>query len=267
MTDSDTSALPADSGVMPEEKSKILNEKSTVGGLTLEGLLKAGAHFGHKVSRWNPKMSPYIFTVRNRFHIINLEETLSALNRARAFVQEVVKSGGTVLFVGTKRQARPIVRQQAQACGMPFVVTRWLGGTMTNFKTIQRSIRKIGQIEETLGGSGIANYTKKERLMMERELKKSNVLFEGIRSLKKLPEVIFVVDTNADKIAVREARQMGVKVIAVVDTNSDPTGIDYPIPANDDAITTLALITQSISAAIKHVRPAVQAPPSSGETA
>lgn len=224
--------------------------------VTLEELLKSGAHFGHKTSRWNPKMAPYIFTVRNKFHIINLEKTHEQLKAAAEFASEVVKSGGTVLFVGTKRQARKIVKEQAEACGMPFVVTRWLGGTLTNFKTIQRSIKKLGQLEELLGGSDIKNYTKKERLMMERQRAKNTVLFEGIRSLKKMPEVIFVVDTNTDAIAVREARVMKVKVIGIVDTNSDPSLIDYPIPANDDAIKAIELIVRSVSQAIAAARTA-----------
>ncbi|HLC44419.1 MAG: 30S ribosomal protein S2 [Candidatus Doudnabacteria bacterium RIFCSPHIGHO2_01_FULL_50_11] len=228
--------------------------------ITLEQLLASGAHFGHKTSRWNPKMAPYIFTVRNKFHIIDLEKTHEKLVAAQAFAADIVRGGGTVLFVGTKRQAQKVVREQALACGSPYVTTRWLGGTLTNFKTIQRSIRKLTQLEELLSGLGVAKYTKKERLMFERERAKNTILFEGIRTLKKIPEALFAIDTNSDSIAVKEARLMGVRVIAIVDTNSDPGLVDYPIPANDDAIKSVSLITQAVSEAIAEARTATPAP-------
>lgn len=223
--------------------------------LTLEELLAAGAHFGHKVSRWNPKMAPYIFTVRNKFHVIDLEKTRQKISEAQDYVVNLVKGGGTVLFVGTKRQARTIIKKQAIACGMPFVVTRWLGGTLTNFRTIQRSIKKLASREELLASEKVKNYTKKERLMMQREVAKSKLLFEGIRDLKKLPDAIFVIDTNGENIAVREAGDCGIKIIGIVDTNSDPSVIDFPIPANDDAIKTLEIIIKSIAAAVEKGRP------------
>jgi len=228
---------------------------------SLEDLLKAGAHFGHKAARWNPKMAPYIFTVRNKFHIIDLEKTRDALIAAQKFVADTVKAGGTVLFVGTKRQARAAVKQYAQACNMPFVVTRWLGGTLTNFRTIQRSIRKMSKLEEILGGPQASRYTKKERLMMQREYAKSTILFEGLRNMKKIPEAVFVVDTISDVIAVREARAMKVKVIGTLDTNSEPALVDYPIPANDDAIKSIELITKAIAEAVKEGRGEPQAAP------
>ena len=224
--------------------------------ITLEDLLKSGAHFGHKASRWNPKMAPYIFTVRNKFHVIDLEKTHEKIKEASAFAADVAKGGGTVLFVVTKRQAREIVRKHALACGMPFVVTRWLGGSLTNFKTIQKSMRKLTAQEELLGSEKIANYTKKERLMLEREVNKSRVLFEGVRTLKKLPDAIFAIDVISDAIAVREARQMKVKIIGIVDTNSDPKVADYPIPANDDAIKALDLICGQLAQAIASARAA-----------
>jgi len=225
--------------------------------LSLEGLLKAGAHFGHKSSRWNPKMAPFIFTVRNRFHIIDLEKTLQKIREAQAFVREVVKSGGSVLFVGTKRQAKHIVKQAALDAGMPYVDERWLGGTLTNFKTIQKSIRKMSDLENILGGPRVSNYTKKERLMMERELQKSRLLFEGIREMKRLPDAIFVVDTIEENIAVKEAIVSHVKVIGITDSNSDPSQIDYPIPANDDATKTIKLICKAISEAVVEAKNAV----------
>lgn len=218
---------------------------------TLEELLAAGAHFGHRVSRWNPKMAPYIFTTKNRFHIIDLDKTLGKLKQAEEFVSSVAKRGGIILFVGTKRQAKDIIRTQAKAAGMPYVSERWLGGTLTNFKTIQRSIKKLFSREELLKSSRIDSYTKKERLMIEREVAKNTVLFEGIRDMKKLPDAMFVVDSNADKIAVQEARLTGVPVIAITDTNVDPALIDYLIPANDDAMKTIELITSRISGAIR----------------
>lgn len=217
--------------------------------LTLEELLKAGAHFGHKTSRWNPKMSQYIFTVRNKFHIIDLEKTYAKIQEARKFISDTIKAGGIILFVGTKRQAKAIVKEAAQAAGMPFVVARWLGGTLTNFKTIQKSIKKMARLEELLNSPEINNYTKKERLMLQREFNKSTVLFEGLKNMKKLPEAIFVVDTNTDKIAVKEAKVTKVKVIGITDTNTDPSLLDYPIPANDDAVKTIELITKSLAQA------------------
>jgi small subunit ribosomal protein S2 len=225
--------------------------------ITLEDLLKAGAHFGHKVSRWNPKMAPYIFTVRNKFHIIDLEKTHEAIVRAQNFVRDTVKAGGTVLFVGTKKQARDLVKKYALACGMPYVTTRWLGGTLTNFKTIQRSIRKLAQLEELLASEDVGKYTKKERLMMEREVAKNTLLFEGIRNLKRIPEVIFAFDTCTDMIAIKEAQACRVKLVGLVDTNSDPKGIDYPIPANDDALKTLDLIAGAIAEAASEGRVAL----------
>lgn len=222
--------------------------------LSLEELLKSGAHFGHKTSRWNPKMAPYIFTVRNKFHIIDLEKTFVAIIAAQKFAADTVKRGGLVIFVSTKKQARDLVRKHALACGMPFAVTRWLGGTLTNFRTIQRSMKKLAQQEELLKSANVGNYTKKERLMVEREVAKNSVLFEGLRGLKRIPEALFVVDVITDLIAVKEAKKMKVKVIGIVDTNSDPGIIDYPIPANDDAIKALDLIVGSVAEAITAAR-------------
>ena len=221
------------------------------GDLTLEKLLQSGAHFGHKASRWNPKMAPFIFTTRNKFHIIDLEKTYKKIRQAQDFVSNIVKSGGTVLFVGTKRQSKNIVKKYAVAANMPYVNERWLGGTFTNFKTIQRSIRKLKDLEDLFKSDSIKNYTKKEQLMKSREYKKKMILFEGIRKLKKLPEAVFVIDTDDEKIAVGEARSAGVRVIGLTDTNSDPEQIDYIIPANDDAAKAIELITSCIASAAK----------------
>ena len=219
--------------------------------ISLSELLKSGAHFGHQTSRWNPKMAPFIFAVRNNIHILDLAKTREHLITAMNFAKDIASKGGTVLFVGTKRQAKEQVRQAAISCGMPYVVTRWLGGTFTNFRTIQKTIKKMERYE-TLKANGELekNYTKKERLLIERELVKMKILFEGIKDLRKLPEAIIAVDINYDQIAVAEAKKSKVKIIGVVDTNSNPDGIDFPVPANDDAIKTIALIAEALASAV-----------------
>ena len=222
---------------------------------TIEELLDAGVHFGHLSSRWNPKMKPFIFTTRNRIHIINLERTLDELKSALDHVKAIAKAGGTVLFVGTKRQAKDEVRAAAESCGMPFVTIRWLGGTFTNFRTIQKTIKKL----ETLNKLSVSEdfevkYTKKERLLIEREIAKLENLFSGIKTMKKIPEAMFVVDINHDKNAVKEARAAKVKVIGMADTNVDPTQIDYLIPANDDAIKSISLVVKLAAQAVNEGR-------------
>lgn len=218
---------------------------------TLEQLLDAGVHFGHLSSRWNPKMSPYIFTTRNKIHVINLEKTLEKLKVALAYVRDTVAKGGTILFVGTKRQAKDEVKKAAESCGMPYVTIRWLGGTFTNYKTIQKTIKKLERLQRLRESPDFeTKYIKKERLLIEREIQKMQNLFAGIQSLKKLPEAIFAVDVNHDKIAVREAKSVGIKVIGLVDTNSDPEQIDYPIPSNDDAIKAISLMAELVAGAV-----------------
>lgn len=218
---------------------------------TLEELLTAGVHFGHLKSRWNPKMEPYIFTTRNKTHIINLEKTLEKLKLALEYVKDIASQGGTVLLVGTKRQAKEEVKKAAMSCGMPYVIIRWLGGTFTNFKTIQKTIKKLEKLQKTRAAPDFeTKYTKKERLLIEREIAKLENLFEGIKNLKKLPEAIFAVDVNHDKIPIREARAVGIKVIGLVDTNSDPEKVDYAVPSNDDSIRAISLMTGLVAAAI-----------------
>ena len=219
--------------------------------ILLSELLKVGAHFGHQTSRWNPKMAPYIFTVRNNIHIMDLEKTRAKLLNAMAFAKEVASKGGYVLFVGTKRQAKELIKQAAVNCGMPYVVTRWLGGTFTNFRTIQKTIKKMERYENLKASGELEqNYTKKERLLIERELTKMKTLFEGIKDLRKLPEAVVIFDVNHDKIALTEAQKSKVKIIGVVDTNSSPIGIDYPIPANDDAIKAIQYLSEAICDAV-----------------
>ena len=222
---------------------------------TIEELLDAGVHFGHLSSRWNPKMKPFIFTTRNRIHIINLERTLDELKSALDHMKAIAKAGGTVLFVGTKRQAKDEVRAAAESCGMPFVTIRWLGGTFTNFRTIQKTIKKLDTLNKlSVSEDFEVKYTKKERLLIEREIAKLENLFSGIKAMKKIPEAMFVVDINHDKNAVKEARAARVKVIGMADTNVDPSQIDYLIPANDDAIKSISLVVKLAAQAVNEGR-------------
>lgn len=226
--------------------------------VTLLELLKTGAHFGHTTSRWNPKMKPYIFTTRNNIHILDLEQTKKALEKAAKFAKELSGRGGTLLFVGTKRQSKEILKAAAIAAGMPYVNVRWLGGTFTNFKTIQKTIRKLEKLEsQKASGELEQHYTKKERLMVEREIEKMKKLFEGIQNMKKLPDAIFVTDVKHDAIAVKEAQKSKVKIIGLVDTNCSPENIDYPIPCNDDATKVIELMTSIIAEAVTEGRQTV----------
>lgn len=223
--------------------------------VTLLELLKSGAHFGHTTSRWNPKMKPYIFTVRNNIHILDLEKTKKALEKAMKFASDTVSKGGTVLFVGTKRQSKDILKTAASSCGMPYVNVRWLGGTFTNFRTIQKTIRKLERLENLKASGELeTKYTKKERLMIDREIEKLKKLFEGIQNMKRLPEAIFVTDVKHDDIAVKEAQKSRIKIIGLVDTNCNPEGIDFPIPSNDDATKAIELMCSALADAISEGR-------------
>lgn len=223
--------------------------------ITLLELLKSGAHFGHNTSRWNPKMKPYIFTARNHIHILDLEKTKKALLKAAEFAKELARSGGTTIFVGTKRQSKETIKQAAISCSMPYVNVRWLGGTFTNFRTIQKTIRKLERLENLKSSGELeSRYTKKERLLIEREIEKLKKLFEGIVDMKKLPDAIFITDVKHDAIAVKEAMKSRIKIIGLVDTNSNPEGIDYPIPCNDDATKAIELMCDAISEAVQEGR-------------
>lgn len=218
---------------------------------TLEELLTAGVHFGHLSSRWNPKMKPFIFTTRDKIHVINLEKTQELLKTALDYLKDLSIRGETVLFIGTKRQAKDEVKKAALAASMPYVTIRWLGGTFTNFKTIQKTIKKLERLQKQREAPDFeSKYIKKERLLIQREIEKLENLFEGIKNLKKLPEAIFAVDINHDKIAIKEAKRTGVKVIGLVDTNANPEDVDYPIPSNDDSIKAIALMSGLAAAAI-----------------
>ena len=220
-------------------------------------MLKAGVHFGHKKSLWNPKMAPYIFTTRNGIHILDLEKTHTKLHEAMAFARETAAKGGTVLFVGTKRQAKEEVKKAAESCGMPYVVTRWLGGTFTNFRTIQKTIKKMDRLQKMMESGEVLKYTKKEQLMIKREVEKMGTFFSGIKDMGKLPDAIFVLDTKYDEIPVEEARQSKVKVIGIVDTNSDPTNVNYVIPSNDDAVKVISFMAKIMADAVNEGRAAM----------
>ena len=220
--------------------------------ITLMDMLKAGVHFGHKTSLWNPKMAGYIYAQRNNIHILDLEKTKNKLVQALDFAEEVAARGGNVLFVGTKRQAKEVVKKAAESCGMPYVVTRWLGGTFTNFRTIQKTIKKMERYEKMIEDGEIKKYTKKEQLMIAREVEKMKLFFSGIKDMKKLPDAIFVLDVKYDEIPVEEARQSKVKVIGLVDTNANPTKVNYVIPSNDDAIKVIDFMANIMAEAINN---------------
>lgn len=216
---------------------------------TMRQLLEAGVHFGHQTHRWNPKMSPFIFGDRNNIHIIDLRETVPMLHRALTAVRDVVAGGGRVLFVGTKRQASELVADNARKCGQYYVNHRWLGGMMTNWKTVSNSIRRLKTIEQQLG-EGQTGFTKKELLKLTRERDKLENALGGIKEMGGVPDILFVIDTVKEDIAVLEARKLGIPVVAVVDSNSDPEPINFPIPGNDDAGRAIALYLDLASRAV-----------------
>ena len=216
---------------------------------TMRQLLEAGIHFGHTTRRWNPKMQPYIFGVRNGIHIIDLEQTVPLLQRAMDAIREVAAGGGRVLFVGTKRQATEIVAESASKCGQYFVNHRWLGGMLTNWKTISLSIKRLREIEEQLAVEDIG-LTKRELLTLTRERDKLERALGGIKEMGSLPDILFIVDTNKESIAVAEARKLGIPVVAILDSNSDPAGIDFPIPGNDDAMRAIGLYCDLIAGSV-----------------
>ncbi|MFH0829007.1 MAG: 30S ribosomal protein S2 [Candidatus Kerfeldbacteria bacterium] len=221
-------------------------------------LLKSGVHFGHHVSRWHPKMRPFIYTSRAGVYIVDLEKTSEQLKRSQEFLRDIVAKGGTVLFVGTKRQARPIIQSLATNVGMPYVIERWLGGTFTNFPTISKMTKRLTYLKEERASGHLEKYTKKEQLTFNDEIKRLEKLVGGIERMSKIPEAIFVVDAKQEKTAVKEALKVKVPIVALVDTNVNPEGIAYPIPANDDATKSISLLTEAIAEAVEegtHARP------------
>lgn len=213
-------------------------------------MLEAGVHFGHQTRYWNPKMAPYIFGHRNKIHIINLEKTVDKYQEATKFVKQLAARGGNILFVGTKRAARDLVASEAARCGMPFVDARWLGGMLTNFKTVKTSVKRLKDMEVVVAEGGAERMIKKEGLLFQRELDKLNKSIGGIKDMNGLPDAMFVIDVGYHKIAIAEAKTLGIPVVAVVDTNHSPDGIDYVIPGNDDSAKAIALYAKGIADAV-----------------
>ena len=225
--------------------------------VTMRQMLEAGVHFGHQTRYWNPQMAPYIFGHRNKIHIVNLEKTLPLFNEAMNFIGKLTSNGGKVLFVGTKRSARNVVAEEAQRCSMPYVNHRWLGGMLTNFKTIKQSIKRLKELEAMASdGSMEARFNKKEQLNLRREMEKLERSLGGIKDMQGLPDALFVIDNGHEDIAVAEAKKLGIPVVAVVDTNNTPRDVDYIIPGNDDAIRAVQLYVQGASAAVLEGRTA-----------
>jgi len=218
--------------------------------VTMRQMLEAGVHFGHQTRYWNPKMAPYIFGSRGKIHIINLEETLPLLNDAMNFISKLAAKRGTIMFVGTKRAASAAIAEAATTCGMPFVSHRWLGGMLTNYRTIRASVKRLSHLEEMSENKGFDHLVKKEVLQLTREKEKLEKSLGGIKNMKGLPDALFVIDVNHEDIAVKEARKLGITVIAVVDTNCSPDEVDYMIPGNDDAIRSIRLYTQLAAEAV-----------------
>jgi small subunit ribosomal protein S2 len=218
--------------------------------VSLRQMLEAGVHFGHQTRFWNPKMAPFIYGHRNKIHIINLEKTLPCLQDALKFVRQLAANRGTILFVGTKRQAGEVIAAEAARCGMPYVDERWLGGMLTNFKTVKASIKKLKEMQAQQAEGGLESLTKKEALMFEREIEKLQKSIGGIADMATVPDALFVIDVGYHKIAVAEANKLGIPVVGVVDTNHSPEGIDYVIPGNDDSAKAVTLYARAVADAV-----------------
>ncbi|MBN2556614.1 MAG: 30S ribosomal protein S2 [Anaerolineales bacterium] len=218
--------------------------------VSMKSLLETGVHFGHRTRKWNPKMKPYIFTERNGIHILDLQQTMEAINEVYGLVRDRVAAGGTILFVGTKRQAQETIEDEAVRCGMPYVNFRWLGGTLTNWRTIRGRIDELKSLERRRDAGEFERLTKREALSMQREIDKLDGRLGGIREMNKLPQFLFVVDVRREDTAIHEANLLGIPVIALVDTNCDPYGVDYVIPSNDDAIRAIKLLTSLMANAV-----------------
>jgi small subunit ribosomal protein S2 len=218
--------------------------------VTIKQLLETGSHFGHRTGRWHPNMKPFIFTARKGIHIIDLQQTMVHLQEARNLVRDTVSKGGTLLFVGTKRQAKDVIQAQAERCGMPYVSERWLGGTLTNWQTIHKRVQYLHDLEARRDRGDLGLLPKKESAKLLRTLDKLNFRLSGIREMHERPDLMFIIDVHQEDIAIREANLLGIPIIAIVDTNCDPRHIDYLIPANDDAIRSIALLTTTIADAV-----------------
>lgn len=252
-----------DKQAQSELKSEIISQNSQAPaagfkyeelGLSIEQMLKFGVHFGHKKSRWNPKMKPYIFSEKGHVYIINLEKTLLLLEKALEFVRRIAANGGKIIFVGTKPQARQVIEECARMARMPFVNNRWLGGTLTNFREVKKRIKYLNDQEEKMAKGELQKYTKYERLRFKKEIERMNEKMGGIKMMDSLPQAIFVADAKENDLAVKEAKKMKIPVIGIVDTNTDPDPIDYPIPANDDALSSLRYVVGLVAKAIKETK-------------
>jgi small subunit ribosomal protein S2 len=232
--------------ITAEDQPEKDNKAMALPTFTMRQLLEAGVHFGHSTRRWNPKMSPFLFGVRNNVHVIDLQQTVPLIHQAMLAVSKTVASGGRVLFVGTKRQASSRIADAARKCGQYYMNHRWLGGTMTNWRTISNSIKRLRDLDIQLSGE-VAGFTKKELLGLTREREKLERALGGIKEMGGLPDILFVIDTNKEAIAIHEANNLGIPVIAVIDSNSDPKGVDFPIPGNDDAIRAIDLYCELIA--------------------
>jgi small subunit ribosomal protein S2 len=218
--------------------------------ISMKALLESGVHFGHRTNKWDPRMKPYIFTERNGIHIIDLQQTVKLLSQAYNVIRDTVANGGTVLFVGTKRQAQETVQEEAVRCGMPFVTERWLGGMLTNWSTMYQRIQELERLEHLRDGGDINKLTKKEGLLIEREILRLHTRLSGVRAMKRVPELLFIVDVCREDAAVHEANLLNIPIVAMVDTNCDPQGIDYVIPSNDDAIRAIKLLVSKMADAV-----------------
>ena len=225
---------------------------------SLDEMLKSGVHFGHVVSKWHPKAESYIYTIKNNVHIINLEKTQELLEKGLDKIDEVIKSGKTVIFVGTRKQSRDLVKKYADACGMPYVNLRWIGGMFTNFKTVLNSINKLNKLEEEKDVSNFSKYTKKESIVLTREISKMNKLIGGIKGIKELPGAVFMISVKNQKTAVLESKLRDIPIIGICDTNTNPTPIDYPVPANDEAISSIELMLEVVSRQINESKKAAK---------
>jgi len=243
----------------PQVAAASAEQEETLAPLDLRSLFIAGVHFGHPSKRWNPKMAEYIFGKRSRAHIIDLSKTVTSLKAAKEFIEKIVGEGGECLMVGTKAQAQSPIKEQAEKVGAMYINQRWLGGMMTNFQTIQRRIERLVFLEEAFAKDTVVAQTKRESLMLAAEVVRLNKFFGGIKEMEKLPQVLFVVDIVKEKIAIAEAKRLGIPVVAIVDTNCDPTEVDYAIPGNDDSVRSITLITQHIAEAISAGKAAAKA--------
>ena len=224
--------------------------ESVMAKISIQTLLDAGAHFGHQKRRWNPKMKPYIFGARGDIYILDLKQSLIGMDQAYTFVSNIAKNGGSVLFVGTKKQAQEAVADAANRCGMPYVNARWLGGMMTNFVTIRSRVTRMEELEAMEADGRMALLPKKEQILLRKELSKLQTNLNGIRNMKRVPDAIFVIDTNREEIAIREAHRLNIPVVGTLDTNCDPDDVEYGIPANDDAIRSVKLLAEFIADAV-----------------